>query len=34
MTAKIPIMTFEPTWEEFKDFKSYIKHIELNESST
>lgn len=28
MTEKIPIMTFEPTWEEFKDFKNYIRYIE------
>lgn len=28
MTEKIPIMVFYPTWEEFKDFKNYIKFME------
>jgi jmjN domain len=27
--AEIPkIMTFRPTWEEFKDFKKYVEYIE------
>lgn len=27
--AEIPkIMTFRPTWDEFKDFKKYMEYIE------